>query len=303
MPSWQFRLFKIYFTLKRWFENGTPSVEKRRKTYETLTAKFKIDPAVQHKKVMVNGVPAEWMIPPDAPADRAVLFLHGGAYCLCSVNTHRSLATEIAKAARMRVLSIDYRLAPENPFPAALEDSVNAYHALLYMGTSPGKIAVAGDSAGGGLALALLISLRDAGAPLPAAAVCISPWTDLSLSGESMTANARKDVILDYETLEESARIYLDAADARTPLASPLFADFYDLPPLLIQVGSDEIILSDAVGVAENARAAGVDVTLDVWDSMQHEWQFAAEFIPEGRQAVTRIGEFLQQHITSMEHQ
>ena len=300
MTSWQFRILKTYFTLKRVFESGTPSVSKRRQAYETLTAKFKIDPAVQCMPAAINGVPAEWVNPPDVPTDRVILFLHGGAYCLCSINTHRSLAAQIAKAARTRILNVDYRLAPEHPYPAAVEDAVCAYQGLLDMGIAPGNIAVAGDSAGGGLALTLLLSLRDAGTPLPAAEVCISPWTDLSLSGESMTANAKKDVMLDYQTLEESARIYLEGAEARAPLVSPLFADLHDLPPLLIQVGADEILLSDAKGVAEKAREAGVDVTLDVWESMQHEWQFAADFVPEGQKAVDHIGEFIQRHFMPM---
>ena len=298
--SWQFKVLISYFWLKRWFETGTPSLDKRRQVYETLTAKFKIDPAVHCVPVTVNGVPAEWVNPPDTLPDGAILFLHGGAYCLCSVNTHRSLAAHIAKTSSAPVLSVDYRLAPEHQFPAAVEDAASAYHALLDLGLVPGNIVVAGDSAGGGLALALLLRLRDAGTPLPAAAVCISPWTDLTLRGESMTTNAKRDVMLDYQTLEESARFYLNGTDPQTPQASPLYADLRDLPPLLIQVGGDEILLSDAIGIAEKARDAGVDVTLDVWESMQHEWQFAADFVPEGQLAIERIGEFIKLHLTSM---
>jgi monoterpene epsilon-lactone hydrolase len=300
MPSWQFAVLKSFFRLKRWFEKGTPSVEKRRQSYENLTAKFKMGPAVKCTSAVVNAVPVEWVEPLDATADRAILFFHGGAYCLCSVSTHRSLAAHLAQAAGTRVCNVEYRLAPEHSFPAAVEDAVSAYHGLLNMGIAPGNIIVAGDSAGGGLVLALLFSLRDADAPLPAACVCISPWTDLSLSGASYTANARKDVMLDSQTLEESARIYLDGTDSRHPLTSPLFGDFHNLPPLLIHVGSDELILSDAEGVAEQARQAGVDVALEVWPGMQHEWHFAADFVPEGQAAIDRIGKFIQQKIALM---
>lgn len=296
MTSWQFQLLRLYFRLKRWFEPhpSTQDVQKRRDAYEVLTAKFTTNPLIRCTPDTIHGMAVEWIDPPGAQADRVILYLHGGAYCLCSINTHRSMTGHIAGAARARALLIDYRLAPEHPFPAALEDAVSAYHALLDMGMAPESIVIAGDSAGGGLALALLVSLRDAGEPLPAAAVCISPWTVLSLSGKSMTTNAKADVVLDYKTLKQSAEYYLNGADARTPLASPLFADLHDLPPLLIQAGTDEIILSDAMRVAEKARAAGVDVTLDVWARMQHEWQFA----PEGRQAVERIGAFMQRYFS-----
>jgi monoterpene epsilon-lactone hydrolase len=300
MPSWQFGVLKISFRLKRWFEKSTPSVEKRRQSYENLTAKFTMDPEVRYTPAAVNAVPVEWVEPPGVSADSVTLFFHGGAYCLCSVSTHRSLAAHLARAAGTRVCNVEYRLAPEHPFPAAVEDAINAYNGLLDMGIAPEHIIVAGDSAGGGLVLALLFSLRDAGVPLPAAGVCISPWTDLSLSGVSYTANARKDVMLDCQTLEESARIYLDGTDSKLPLASPLFGDFHNLPPLLIQVGSDELILSDAEGVAVKARQAGVDATLEVWPGMQHEWHFAADFVPEGQAAIDCIGKFIQQHITSM---
>ncbi|MDF1514829.1 MAG: alpha/beta hydrolase [Anaerolineae bacterium] len=302
MTSWQFKALKTFFRLKHWFETGTPSLEKRRRSYENMTSQFVLDPEVRITPAALNGVPVEWVMPPDSPAGRVVLFFHGGAYCLCSVKTHRALAVHLAMAARSPVANVAYRLAPEHPFPAAVKDAVSAYQALLDMDVAPENIIVAGDSAGGGLALALLLSVRDAELPLPAAAVCISPWTDLTLSGASMTVNARKDVMLDDDSLTESARFYLDGTDPRTPLASPLFADFHHMPPLLIQVGSDEIILSDAEGVAEKARAAGVDVTLDIWQGMQHEWQFAAQFVPEGQAAIARIGAFMQAHFADPEN-
>jgi acetyl esterase/lipase len=298
MASWQFGVMKLLFRLKRLLQPGTPNVVQRRQEYERLTSRFKLNPQVTFTPGTINGVAALWVDPSEALSDRVILFFHGGAYCLCSVNTHRAMTAAIAEAVSIRVLSLDYRLAPEHPFPAAVEDAVSAYYGLLDMGIAPEHIIVAGDSAGGGLTLTLLLSLRDAGAPLPAAAVCISPWTDLSLSGESFTVNAKKDVMLDTRTLVESAQMYLGSTDPQHPLASPLFGDFHNLPPLLIQVGSDEIILSDAEGVAEKAQQAGVDVTLEVWPGMQHEWHFASDFVPEGQAAIACIGAFIQENLT-----
>ena len=185
-------------------------------------------------------------------------------------------------------------LAPEHPFPAAVEDAVAAYGWLLSQGYAPGKVVVAGDSAGGNLALALLVYLRDRRRPLPAAAVCLSPNPDLTYSSESWVFNSKKDVMIDARKERQAVEIYLRGADPRSPLASPYFADLRGLPPLLIQVGSREVLLSDAMLFAEKARLAGVEVTLEVWPGMQHEWHFAAKLMPEGRRAIARIGEFVE---------
>ena len=212
----------------------------------------------------------------------------GSAYGL------RSLTVALGKMTQMRVLSVNYRLAPEHPFPAAIEDSVAAYEWLLCQGCAPGELVVAGDSAGGTLALALLIFLRDHRRPLPAAAVCLSPAPDLTFSGESWVFNAKKDLMLDERKERQAIEVYLRGADPHAPLASPTFGDLAGLPPLLIQVGSHEMLLSDATRFAERARQAGVDVTLEVWPEMQHEWQFAAKVLPEGRQAIAKVGSFVQ---------
>lgn len=238
-------------------------------------------------------VPAEWVYPKGTSSQRTVVYLHGGGYCVGSIVTHRVLAGEVAGASQTRALVLDYRLAPEDPFPAAVEDSVAAYEWLLAQGIAPGQIVLAGDSAGGGLVLSTLVSLRDKDVPLPAAGVCLSPWTDLSLSGQSMVDNAGNDLVLTEEMLRVFARHYLGEGDPRHPLASPLYADLAGLPPLFLQASKHEILFDDARRAAERARAAGVEVVLDVWEEMVHVWQSYVAFLPESREAIARIGAFV----------
>lgn len=219
-----------------------------------------------------------------------------GARITQAPRAHRALAANIAYASRARALTIDYRLAPEHPYPAALTDAFSAYQWLLESGIRPEQLVVTGDSAGGGLTIALLVALRERGIPMPAAAVVLSPWTDLTDSGESWQENAKADYMINGPKLKEAARLYLKDVSPRTPLASPVYANLHGLPPLLIQVGSEEVLLSDSMRLAENARLSGVDVTLDVWEGMQHVWQFAASLVPEARQAIEKIGEFVRAH-------
>jgi acetyl esterase/lipase len=193
-------------------------------------------------------------------------------------------------------LIIEYRLAPEHRFPADIEDVVTAYQWMLEQSCKPSQIYLAGDSAGGGLVLSCLLALKERDLPLPAGGVCLSPATDLTFSGESWNKNVNKELIVNPYTAEKLQSIYLGDADARNPLASPVFGDLQGLPPILIQVGSDEILLSDAETFAERARQAGVEVTLEVWPGMQHVWQYAASRLPEGRQAIDRIGEYIRHH-------
>lgn len=239
--------------------------------------------------VDVGGVTAEWVTPANGEPGRAIVYLHGGGYATGSAEAFRSLSSHLARAARARVLAVDYRLAPEHPFPAAVDDALAAYRFVLADGHAPEQVAVAGDSSGGGLALATLIALRDAGGPMPAAAVCLSPWTDLTLSGASMGANAESDAMVREATLALMAEAYLGDVDRRTPTASPLFADLEGLPPLLIQVGTAELLLDDARRLAERARAAGVDVTLEEWDDVFHVWHSFADLLPEARDAFAAI--------------
>jgi acetyl esterase/lipase len=225
-----------------------------------------------------------------------MLYLHGGGYVVGSIATHRGLAGRLSQAAAARVLLVDYRLAPEHPFPAAVDDAASAYRWLLAQGIESARLVIAGDSAGGGLTIATLVALRDAGVPLPAAAVCLSPWVDLEGSGDSVTTKAAADPLVQKDMLLQLGAWYLAGADPRTPLAAPLYADLRRLPPLLIQVGTAEILLDDATRLAEKATAAGVKVTLESWEDMIHVWQLFAPMLPEGQQAIERIGVFVQQH-------
>jgi len=227
-----------------------------------------------------------------------VLYLHGGGYVIGSPRSHRHLAAAIAAAAGTSALLLEYRCAPESPFPAAVDDAVAAYRWLLDQGISAGGLVIAGDSAGGGLTVATLLALRDGGVPLPAAGVCISPWVDLTCSGASYSTKAASDPIVKKAGVEEMARAYLGMADRRTPLASPLFADLRGLPPLLIQVGSEEVLLDDATQLAERARAAGVDTTLEVWDQMVHVWHWFLPLLDEAEEAIGTIGRFARARMT-----
>jgi epsilon-lactone hydrolase len=253
---------------------------------------------IQCEPVNAGGVNAEWISAPGASRERAVLYLHGGGYVVGSVKTHRDLMGRVSRAAKARVLGLDYRLAPEHPFPAAVDDSVAAYKWMLQQDLKPSRIAVAGDSAGGGLVIATLVAIRDAKLPMPAAGVCLSPWVDLEGIGESMKTREQADPVVRRDMLTQMAGAYLGGKDARTPLAAPLYADLKSLPPLLIQVGDAETLLDDSNRLAQRARAAGVEVKLEVWPEMIHVFQLFAGFLPEGQQAVDGIGQYLDRQLT-----
>jgi acetyl esterase/lipase len=270
---------------------GALTIAERRAATESVAGPPPPGTAVEPADA--GGVPAEWVIAAGVAAGRVLLYLHGGAYQIGSPATLRPMIALLSGAAQARVLSIDYRLAPEHPFPAAVDDAVAAYRSLVRGGTDPASIAIAGDSAGGGLALATLVALRDAGEPLPAAAVALSPWTDLALTGDSLRTRAGVDVMLKPDGMRETAATYLAGADPRHPHASPLYADLHGLPPILIHVGDAELILDDSTRFATRARAAGVDITLEVWDEMPHVWHAFAGLLPESDQAIRRIGDWL----------
>jgi epsilon-lactone hydrolase len=268
------------------------TIAERRKATESFAS---VPPAgTVVAAVEANGVPAEWVTAAGVRDGSVLLYLHGGAYQIGSPATLRHLVALLSGAAQAAVLSVDYRLAPEHPFPAAVHDAVAAYRWLLAEGTDPATIAVAGDSAGGGLASGTPLALRDAGEPMPAAAVLLSPWTDLALTGESLRTRAAVDLMVKPGSMHQTAAVYLAGADPHHPYASPLYADLSGLPPLLIQVGDAEVILDDSTRVAAEARKAGVDVTLEVWDEMPHVFQAFAGLLPESDQAIERIGHWLQ---------
>jgi acetyl esterase/lipase len=250
-------------------------------------------PDAKCEAVTADGVPAEWVSAPGIDASRAVLYLHGGGYAIGSLNTHRRLAFDISAASGARVLVLDYRLAPEHPFPAAVDDATAAWRWLRRQGIAASKLAVAGDSAGGGLTLATLVNVRDLNLGLPACAVAISPWVDLEGTGVSMTARAAQDPMVQKAGLTWMANMYLAGKDARTPLAAPLHADLSGLPPILVQVGTAETLLDDATRIAERLHGAGGDVTLSVWPNMPHVFPLFAPILSEGRDGCLEIGRFI----------
>jgi acetyl esterase/lipase len=264
-----------------------------RANFDQMGALFPVAADVKCEPVNAGGVKAEWVTAPGADAGRAVLYLHGGGYVIGSINTHRDLAARISRAAKARALIIDYRLAPEHPFPAAVEDSVAAYRWMLASGLSASRIAVAGDSAGGGLTVATLVAIRDAKLANPGAGVCLSPWVDLEGLGDSMKTKASVDPMVQKDALVEMAKHYLAGQSPRSPLAAPLYADLAGLPPLLIHVGTAETLLDDSTRLAERARKAGVKVTLEPWENMIHVFQIFAPMLDEAQQAIDKIGEFI----------
>jgi acetyl esterase/lipase len=276
--------------------NRSTSVAQMRIDWD---AAFSADIApILHHHILVAGVDAEWIAGSNAPRNKAILYFHGGGFRLGSVSSHRELIARISEACRCRVLAINYRLAPEYHFPAPLEDALAAYGGMLEQGLKPQDVAFVGDSAGGNLVLTTMLGLRGRGLPLPAAGVLMSPWTDLAATGETYVSRAAADPIHQRPMIAALARNYLgEDGDPRDPLASPLYADLTRLPPLLIQVGDRETVLADSTMLAGRARAAGIDVELQVWDGMIHAFQMFGKELPEARRAITSIAEFLKRHL------
>jgi acetyl esterase/lipase len=286
----------------RWFikRRRRATVAAARRTIRAAARWVPRPPAgTEVRAVDAGGVPGELIATAASRRDRHVLFLHGGGYVTGSPALYRHFTWRVATAARAHVLAIDYRLAPEHPFPAALDDALAAYQWLLGGRADPQRIALVGDSAGGGLALALLLKLRDDGFVLPATAVALSPWTDLALAGASLSLNAKSDPMLNPADARLFAGCYLADTDPRNPYASPLYGNPAGLPPTLIHVGSDEILHDDAVRMAENLRAAGCLVQIEVWPRMPHGWHLFAPVLPEARTAIARIGAFADQVLPS----
>lgn len=265
------------------------SIAEQRSRQEKSTRFFKIPNDVIVNKLSADGIQAE-LIDVESSKNGIILYLHGGAYAVGSVNVHREFLTRLVKACQIKVLAIDYHLAPEHPFPAALDDSLKAYNWLLSQGYNPSNIVIAGDSAGGGLAIATLISLRDSKIPLPSCAVCISPWLNLSYTREKNNNN--NDPILNPEILSIFSRYYAGHTDADNPLISPIFASLQGLPPLLIQVGTNEILLDEIKQFNEKAHQAKIEIVLDCWEGMFHVFQIIP-IIPETKLSLEKISSFI----------
>ena len=248
--------------------------------------------------VNANGVTAEMQIPEGAASDAVILYFHGGGYVGGSIASHRNLTGNLALASKCQLLSVEYRLAPENPHPAAVEDAINSYKWLLSEGYEPKKIAISGDSAGGGLAIAAQLKIRDEGLPLPVASAPISPWIDMGLSGDTMSSRQSRDPLIRLDLIREFKSQFLGPNNnSNDPYASPLQADLSGLPPMLIHVGDDEMLLSDSERLAEKASAAGVSVTLEVWPEMIHVWHTFVGLFPEAQDGINRIAEFFSIHL------
>jgi acetyl esterase/lipase len=254
-------------------------------------------PECTYRWTDIDGLPAEWIIPAKAKSDRVLLFLHGGGYATGSIRTHRALVSQIAIHARIKALSIEYDLAPEHKFPTQIEQCIAAYTFLLTEGYAPENIAIGGESAGGGLTGGTLLYIKDTNLPMPACAIMMSPWLDLTGSGRSLITNKHKDPMVPYKGIPLWARNYAGDAELTNPYASPLFGELSGLCPIYIQVGECEILLSDSTRYAEKAEKAGVDITMEIWPNMFHAWQGFWMIIPEGIAAIEKLGTFLQKNL------
>ena len=273
---------------------------ERRKRVDEVGSVWPAANDVRLEAIDVGGLPGEWSIAPGSDPSRVLLFFHGGGYCSGSLLSHRRLVTEGGRAAGVRTLAVGYRLAPENPFPAAHEDAVMAWRFLRGQGIAPRDIVIGGDSAGGGLTIAFMNTLRDAVEELPGCAWLISPWTDLTMSGETVISKDAEDPLIHKVYLDELAHAYVPAGlDRADPRVSPLFADLHGLPPLLIQVGSAETLLADATRFAAAAGAAEVAVTLEIWPQMIHAWPLWNARLEPGRRALANAGAFIRRHLGS----
>jgi len=260
-----------------------PPWSERRAGIDAMGAAVPPSESCVVEPMTLGGVAAEKIAPSNALADRTIFYLHGGGYCLGGCASHRTMVARMAEAAQATAFVVDYRLAPEHPFPAAHDDALSAWRALLALGRDPARTVIAGDSAGGGLSVACAVAARDAGLPLPAGLHLISPWVNLTNASPAYAAKAQTDFIITQQGIDEFAAGYLGDGDRRTPRASPLFADLAGLPPMLIQVGSEEVLLSDSTQLAEAAGLARVDVTLRIWPDMVHIWPFFAMISAGGR--------------------
>ncbi len=307
MPSLRSRLFVfalkhrhlLHFQLKRTNTiDWNTSIPLLRQQTEKGTGFFgKLPDQFKILQNTVNSLSTEWILPPQTTKDKVILYFHGGGYVIGSSHAHRPVVAKFVKGTGIGAVVFDYRLAPEHPFPAALDDSVAAYRWLLAEGISPSNIVFIGDSAGGGLCLATLLALRDQGIPLPAAAVALSPWTDLKNTGKSLKTNANVDTLTWAGSWTVFSKYYAGDNDPGLPWISPLYGDLYGLPPILIYVGGDELLQDDSIRFAEKAKNAGVDVTLRVGEGMFHCYPVCSPLFPEAKEAMDEICTFIKTRI------
>ena len=295
MPSLQAKFVKLILKMNP-YSWAKGSLEEQRMRSDKTAGRFRVLKNIECHPLDLKGLAAEWIISPDS-LERAVLYLHGGAYALGSIKAHREILSRLASATRAKVLAIDYRLAPEHPFPASLKDALFAYHWLLQEGWEPSQIVIAGDSAGGGLTLSTIAALSAAGDPLPACAVCLSPWLDLTLSSQSYLTNAKADPLLSKDSLLTYANYYVGEYEKDYPLISPLFADLKDFCPVLVHVGTDENFLAEAIQFTNKAQTAGANVTLRTWQGLFHVFQMVP-FLPETKESLEEIAEFIAKFVT-----
>lgn len=273
------------------------SLAERRARLDAVASVDGIAPDIAFETATIGACEAEWSLAPGSDPGKVLLYFHGGGYCSGSIRSHRGMVSEMGRAARLRTLALGYRLAPENPFPAALDDALAAFAFLLDKGYTNNRIAIGGDSAGGGLSLALMTRLRDTGRPLPACAWLVSPWVDLEMTGETIDSKAAIDPLIHRDYLQQLAANYLAGHDVSDPLVSPLHADLTGLPPVLVQVGSAETLLDDAVRIAGRLGVADVTTELQVWPHMIHAWHLWSARLSAGRAATASAGAFLASHL------
>jgi acetyl esterase/lipase len=275
-----------------------PAIEDIRAGWEKFAGTLVPAADIVFEPASANGVEVEWTTAPGTDPDRVILYFHGGGYTIGTIPSYRNFMGHLSRGTQSRVLAVGYRLAPEHPFPAALEDALASYDWLIEQGVSPKRIIFAGDSAGGGLACALSVANRDRGGLAPAAVVAISPSTDLAKTGASIHERAHLDPIVNYESSMAHALRYVGSKERlKNPLASPLYSDLHGLPPLLVMIGTHDALYDDSTRYAAKAEAAGVKVTLDIWEDMIHVWPFFAELIPEGREAIEKIGAWVKTNV------
>jgi len=301
MPSWQAQFVKLIVQLqirrRNWGDDEFALARRARRVFGApgfyqRWQSYKVDVAPCGE----SQPPGEWIIPRD-PREGVILYLHGGGYVSCSAATHRPITASLARLSRLRVLAADYRLAPEFRFPAAIDDMMKAYQWLIEQGHPASKIALVGDSAGGGAVLALMIQARDRGISLPACGVCFSAWTDLAVTGESIRTNDRRDAMFRTENIAAFARAYLGDKSSRDPHGSPLYADLRGLPPVLLQVGSTELLLDDSRRAHEKIQNAGGISKLEVYDGLFHGWQMTDNIVPEARASLFSTAEFVREYL------